>query len=164
MLSFEDEAELAQWLQTTTQGRGIVQECLASGRLWSRVLVKAYADGWIEVYGDHRTLVHIISLPNSTQRLAEVEAYADNKTPYQYRTVNYPSYIRASEKIDYGQGYHQFMAKQKDAQLDLAFIEGCTRCTTFTTATAPNKPPPPVSSRPSSGSSSGPGPPGSPRS
>lgn len=142
-LGFRNEDDLLHWLQTTNQGRGLLREALFSAQAGSdartvvsdivksershRVLIKAFSDGWLEVYGERHTQVYIIELPDSTQQLGKVEQYTESKLPWLYRELHAPGYLRETAKIKVGVGYHQFTRQRSETALDLALIEGCNR-------------------------------------
>lgn len=107
-LNFRGEQDLLHYLTSTPRGRGvlreavvgtpeIIQEVLEYNKT-TYVLVKAYRDGLVEVYGPRHCRAKIAFLGRSItfpgHELA-VERQLDGRLPAPYREVHYPSNKRA---------------------------------------------------------------------
>ena len=100
------------WLQTTRKGRQILREVLPyfpddlTAEVLERnrttyVLVKAWGDGWIEVFGERHVRAQVVGMPATDDLESErmAEEWVDLTLKPHYGAVNYPSWKRATEYI-----------------------------------------------------------------
>jgi hypothetical protein len=111
-LSFESEDDLVKWLVTTNEGRSAMRDAAftpGSNWLWDEVadrrrvyvLIKAYADGYIEVHADRTVSARVVELPtpNTKHEEHELEAHVHHAIPWCYRDVDYPGMMATTGKV-----------------------------------------------------------------
>ena len=133
-----DEANLVWWLRATKPGKAVLREVLPflprdllaevlEQNRTTYVLVKAYGDGWIEVYGPRHVRVRIIELPATEnagqERLLEEWVSVNLNVPY--AEIDYPSSRRAVGFVPPWLGFGEYVTKLVDAELGKLLIEGC---------------------------------------
>lgn len=111
-LTFTSLEGVTKWLVSTKTGRAALRDAVyASPEIQddlndrqtppAYVLVKAWGDGWIEVFAEKHVRVQIIGLPatddQEMERLADELASLSLKPPFV--AVNWPSWKRATEYI-----------------------------------------------------------------
>jgi len=130
-LTFRSESDLLHYLTTSPRGKGILRE--ACTEKWitdeileynrtTHILVKAYRDGWIEVYGPKTTRARIVFLGRTTtfpEYEVTLERHLDSLLPTPYREVHYPGNRRAI-------GY-RYSGLEKDREVRLPW-SGALKC------------------------------------
>ena len=111
--TFSSRKELVRWLLNNEAGQDVLRvanwvqnkrhqeygEWLVPRTQYA--LVKAYDDGWLEVYGPRNLQVKVLTLPalNDPQMEIAQEAELDKDLPLPYAKIHYPSAKRATEMI-----------------------------------------------------------------
>lgn len=118
---FTDLEHLTRWLVTTKWGAAVMREALYSqngSRFYEEfverelsvmelpakptyVLVKAFSDGWIEVYGEKHVRAKVIELPHAESAEAEIrlEEYVELCLKLPFKEIHFPSSKRAQVQI-----------------------------------------------------------------
>lgn len=115
---FSDLEHLTRWLVTTKWGQAVLRDALHSQQcaelvmefaerdtdakpVPTYVLVKAFGDGWIEVYGERHVRANVIELPATDdpeqEKLIDDWVGLNLKLPYQ--RIDYPSSRRAAGHV-----------------------------------------------------------------
>lgn len=148
-LKFNTFEALVGWLTTTKWGANAIREALYSRngeRFYAEfverelclmelparptyVLVRAFGDGWIEVYGERHVRAKIIELP-ATENAAQEKLLDDwvsvnIKLPYQ--EIDFPSCKRAAAFVPPFLGFGEFVTGLVDRDTALAFLKGCSK-------------------------------------
>lgn len=114
---FTDLEHLTRWLVTTKWGAEVMRDALYSAngaRFYEEfverelsvmelparptyVLVKAFSDGWIEVYGERHVRAKVIQLPyaESAEEEMKLEEYVELCLKLPFKEIHYPSSKRA---------------------------------------------------------------------
>lgn len=148
-LKFDSFESLTRWLVTTKWGAEVMRDALYSRngeRFYAEfverelclidlparptyVLVRAFGDGWIEVYGERHVRAKIIELPAT--EIADQEKALDDwvgvnvKLPYQ--AIDYPSCKRAAAFVPPFLGFGEFVMGLVDRDDAMLFLEACKK-------------------------------------
>jgi hypothetical protein len=138
MLEFRDDEHLEKWLLNAKAGLAVlrdvlpdlpetlVREVLSRNRT-TYVLVRAYGDGWIEVYGEKHVRAKVIALPAT--ETAEQERLLDDWVPLNvslpYQQIDYPSNRRACEYVPPYLGFGEFVGGLQERGVAMAYVKGC---------------------------------------
>ena len=133
-----DEANLAMWLRTTRPGAAMLREVLPylpaelvaevmERNRTTYVLVKAYGDGWIEVYAERGVRAKVVELPapETAEQERLLEDWSNVNLSLPFRAIDYPSNKRAGGYVPPFLGFSEFVDGIVERRLNLSFIEGC---------------------------------------
>lgn len=144
-LRFTSFEGLTKWLIQTRFGAEVMRDVLHTrggerfyGEFIDRelscrptyVLVKAFADGWVEVYGERHVRVNVLGLPcvETAGEEIELERWVDLSLKLPYQAVNYPSNKRASLQVTPYWSVSEFCQSESKRTLELSVIEGINAC------------------------------------
>ena len=142
MLEFRDDEHLGQWLLNTRTGLTVLREALPylpqnlvdeviQRNRTTYVLVRAYGDGWIEVYGAKHVRAKVIGLPatecGEQERLIDEWVGLNVSLPYQQ--IDYPSNRRACAHVPPYLGFGEFVGGLAERGVAMAFVDGCNGVT-----------------------------------
>jgi hypothetical protein len=137
-LEFRDDEHLAKWLLNAKAGltvlrdvlpdlpETLVREVLSRNRT-TYVLVRAYGDGWIEVYGEKHVRAKVIGLPAT--ETADQERLLDEWVPLNlslpYQQIDYPSNRRACAYVPPYLGFGEFTNGLLERGVEMGCVKGC---------------------------------------
>ena len=139
-LRFSGTESLTRWLCTTKWGAEVIRDVLHSreGRLHYQehverelacrptyVLVKAHADGLVEVFGERHVRVQIVALPASDNAVFErlYDEWVRLNLKPNYAAVDYANCKRATEYVTPYWSASEFLQGELNKQQDVAFLE-----------------------------------------
>lgn len=148
-LKFNTFEALVGWLTTTKWGADAMREAmysrngarfydefvqreLAMGELPPQptyVLVKAFGDGWIEVYGERHVRAKVIELPamGTVGQDAMIEEWCALNLKLPYQQIDYPSSRRAIAKVKPLMGFGEYMRGIRQTEFELEFLNSIDR-------------------------------------
>lgn len=148
-LKFNTFEGLVGWLTTTKWGAEAIREALYSRngeRFYAEfverelceielppqptyVLVKAFGDGWIEVYGERHVRAKVIELPARRSADADklIEEWVGLNLKLPYQQIDYPSCKRASGYVPPLMELGEYLRAIRLREFELELVNSLTR-------------------------------------
>lgn len=144
---FKDLEHLTRWLVSTKWGQGVMRDAIQSQHcselvremverelatseakpVPAYVLVRAYGDGWIEVYGPKHVRARVVELPatESAEQEKLIDDWVSLNVRLPYQQIDHPSNRRATGYVPPYLGFGEFVNGLVDRDVATACIEGC---------------------------------------